>query len=81
MKHRGRQVGRELCFVAACGAPNGEPPLGGAADENAKLLKRKRLAKYAAEESHHKPTDEEFMGTGFGEVSQVVLRHREAGCW
>ncbi len=44
-------------FGVPFGAPNGEQSLERAADENAKLLKRKRLAEYAAGESNREPTD------------------------
>jgi hypothetical protein len=55
-------------FGLPLGAPNDERLLGGAPVENANLLKRKRLAKYAVGKSKREPTDEEFMNDGFGEV-------------
>ncbi len=62
-----RESARCAEFGLPLGAPNGERPLGRATVETEKLLTRKRLAKCAARESNPVPTDEEFMGTSFGE--------------
>ena len=70
-----RGSARDAEFGLPLGAPNGERPPKRPADENAKLLKRKRLAKYAARESTRQPTDEEFMDAGFGRVPSSPARH------
>ncbi len=46
-----------LSFGVPFGVPDGERPLGGTTVENEKLLKRKRLAKYADTASNAERTD------------------------
>ncbi len=69
---RGREGAKWYAeFGVPFGVPNGERPLRRATVENAKLLTRKRLALRTAGESKRQPTNEEFMGTSFGEEAEL----------